>query len=935
MPAMPVSGGRFAALLGRARATSVLSPALLAALLGPIAAGRARAVTEPADVIVYADRVPAATASGAAFVNPFIAPREDPDDSPTRLLVSRASGLRLPRGTGNWGVATWGKYVLVGNYDENAQGVFQDIEDQVVGVFDSETHAFCELDIDPSVRANAGVQWLSVADPAARRTRIYFEGIAAPDGSGGAVFGYIEGDVDNPAPCDPVTGWRVVRFTAGHLNAAGSATDPPCPDGACGFDGLALLDPETVVLGNWMSSRIVVLRVGDGVIAGAWVHALPHWQPPEANGDCYVVRPVSRAAVDPTRDSADLRFTQVFDTSCFADDPAHPQPSTCTPFLGLCPATGEACSEEGCPGYCEQPIFGNYVPCTDVADCRFNLICGQSVDLGSCTTECRQTHPSMVCSGDPSRHCTQDVNCPTGQQCVCNKPWAKPAQEYSFDGHAITATSGFFQAAPDTVMTSLGRYDTLGNLWLSASSGGASPYASVPVLYRRGGPGHRYDATTSTTAMTVVPDQADIGFEGTNMFNLPVDASQVGGAMYLLGRRSLQRALLTVGGWVKDTGFKTSFGIDVLPSGAHACTETRWCEKTFCDDDNPCAVGECVPTETATFPWLKAAVPQGGAPSALWTSASFSATQGTTKNFYVFRIPLATPIPDANSTKLGGEVVRPAIAWSGDRLWMVAEHAGSLMYRVRHNGFWSTWYPFTAPIAAKGGAAVTASSNAVEVFVRGAADSRIYGTLLAAPTCTPGACAWSPWTAVTASPRATADPAVAFQDFAQPTLVIRDSDGAFRYSSRFLGTWSPWTIMGGLKAADAASIAWHPADGSKWVVARDRGSGRIRASRILGDTTYTPWDDVGDGGALTWQGAPAVASNGEQVRVFAAAKQAPAFVHQTIWDGARWGGWRALSSGATAVRQPSAADVHGEINLVTYGAENTAVETSVEGAPPR
>ena len=161
-----------------------------------------------ADIVVYADHQPPPITT-----NPFVA-QEDADDPATNILLEAVPGLYDPLGTITWSIEAWGKYVLLAPYDEAGGGLFANIADQRIGVFDTEKKTFCQLDIDPNAVVNAGVEWLAVATPALRQSRIYFQGFGDP------TFGWIEGDLDNPNPCDPMTGWSIVRFTAADLDAA-------------------------------------------------------------------------------------------------------------------------------------------------------------------------------------------------------------------------------------------------------------------------------------------------------------------------------------------------------------------------------------------------------------------------------------------------------------------------------------------------------------------------------------------------------------------------------------------------------------------------------------------------------------------------------------------------------------------------------------------
>src|SRR5688572_8961751 len=154
----------------RRRPTPLLFAAALLQLTGACRDKRS-------DVVVYGDHVPVIDRQGDPFVDSF-AVREDNNDPLTRVFLKPVPGIKHPKGSSSWGLESWAKYVFLGNYDDKQGGVFQDIEDQRIGVFDSERQTFCQLDLDPSGTPNAGTQWLAVADPKARRTRLFFEGIA-------------------------------------------------------------------------------------------------------------------------------------------------------------------------------------------------------------------------------------------------------------------------------------------------------------------------------------------------------------------------------------------------------------------------------------------------------------------------------------------------------------------------------------------------------------------------------------------------------------------------------------------------------------------------------------------------------------------------------------------------------------------------------------
>src|SRR5262245_42908825 len=249
-----------------------------------------------ADIVVYGDHLPEHTNTGDPFPNPFTA-RSLASDAVTTAAFKEIPGLRHPRGTASWGIAAWAKYVFLGNYDHRGSGAFQHIEDQRIGHYDSERKEFCQLDLDPARSTNAGIEWLSVANPRARRTRVFYEGIATQN-SRAFPFGFVTADLDNADPCDPDAGWVASSkgFLPADLNAAARAAGQPevCSDakpadpadGWCGFDGMAVLhhddatNTDTVEIGNWMNNRIAIVQIdGADQLRVLKVHVLPLWQP--------------------------------------------------------------------------------------------------------------------------------------------------------------------------------------------------------------------------------------------------------------------------------------------------------------------------------------------------------------------------------------------------------------------------------------------------------------------------------------------------------------------------------------------------------------------------------------------------------------------------------------------------------------------------------
>src|SRR5206468_2303586 len=73
---------------------------------------------------------------------------------------------------------------------------------------------------------------------------------------------------------------------------------------------------------------------------------------------------------------------------------------------------------------------------------------------------------------------------------------------------------------------------------------------------------------------------------------------------------------------------------------------------------------------------LKRGLAAGGSPPALWAAPAFKGGNRLPTNAYLVRLPLTTLLPD------NGNAGRGDIAWSGDRMWLVALRDGVLKYRV-------------------------------------------------------------------------------------------------------------------------------------------------------------------------------------------------------------------------------------------------------------
>jgi hypothetical protein len=975
-----------------------------------------------ADIVVYGDHVPAHTNSGDPFPNPFTAQAAS-GDPVTTTVMKEIPGLRHPRGTTSWGVEAWATYVFLGNYDHEGGGVFQTIEDQRIGLYDSERKTFCQLDLDPTRSTNAGVEWLSVANPKSRRTRIFYEGIAT-NGSGGFPFGFVAGDLDNANPCDPATGWVATSrgFHPGDLNAAARAAGQPeaCPDptpddpsdDSCVFDGMTVLshddatNTDTVEIGNWGSNRIIVAQVdGANQLRVLKVDVLPLWQPddgdPQTPNACYTLYPVSRPAVDRTRPPTDLRFLQAFDKICSPGD------SPGCPSKAICPLTNTTCSGDCADAYCTTKFFGSYlrepaagatcngrpVSCSNF---RFDPDPDQPpvcVDLGTSSRACLVVHPRLACTPNDEH---------SASTCTCNAP-PTPVQEFRFDvsTNTLEATSFLFQSAPaDSMNVLAGGYSKTGDVFLSTGVHLANKTWTSRIIHypRRGDGEHDYRDASATLASRdgkIVPatgrpyplkTPGDFGF-----LSLPFAAVEVGSSMYVLNKDTIERDSFGFGQWAHDTQYKVSFGIGApaaalpqeaftcAPQTVTACTQTSdcstgmicnrgWCQPktvTACESDagcpsgqvcpalrcassrKPCAsIGDCVGGERcvsggALGEGSPMNVQLGGAPASLWSSPHSGSALGELPriNAYLTRVPVAVDLPGVHTSQ-----VAPALAWSVnphcatkrcDRVWLFGAPeggaAGALQYRTRDQGLWAaSWSPLPTSVALAGGPAAvyTASSTeftdaTVEVYARRQTDGKLVRTqLTSALDCSTtgrAACQWAPWQAVPGSPVTDTEPTATIASLGNTAVVfvaVKDLAGQIWLAERRAGTWSAWRAIPGLTSDASPSLVFKLDDSEVWLFARERQSGAIRYVRVDGGRA-APWTTAGGAGpVLPWSTAPTAVYTG-RVRLLVGSGTFPAATYQTTFADGAWDGWKTITSGAGTTRRPAAANVAGDLNVVT------------------
>jgi hypothetical protein len=953
---------------------------MTAAVLG-LGSSSVLATNLPADTSVFGKR-PAMFRNG---VTPFPASgsiwqfQQDADDPITRLKFFAVPGLRNGLGRFTWRLASLGKYIVLGNGQTMSIG--GDATDLRVGIFNSETKQYCDLIIDPTLPSQAAQ--IVTANPGARQSRILLApGTGWTAGIGdAAAFGFIAADLDAPDPC----AWPTVMVSAAELNAGLPAADQICPDGVCAFDTLGLLGHDDVpgqpfgrdyvAIGEYFSKRNAVIRVDASGIAVVAAYQTKPFATPGSGGACYAAGaarlPSSDFRQPDTRPVNDWRF--VFSYDAFLKQVySTPPPASCAPAYPYCPkdlaadgAPGAACPTDGACDvpYCAEPFLGSYVPCSADADCH-----PFDTDLGPCQTACLQKSPLYQCrtssDGGSHRQCLsgQATTCPTkGETCTAGigiPTIVGPSQEYRFDKttNTITPMSGmFFSASAATGLVGAsptgGHYASDRSVWVG-TTGARGPDVGVyrahastdscrvdgTTIHVLSGEHCYYDPTNPSTAVVVPPDQV-MGFELTPMLPQEMQTLELGGVMYFADTGSLQYAQNYSGGWftVDDTIYKTAFayGPPYVPisnpsmSGALPA-EPRRCSVSHlgCNATSDCPAGEtCVATVEDGVPLLGQLkfLEAGGSPKSMWVSSGYAQPVPVAQtDVFLERVPLTTS-PPANLSE-----VRPSIAWGGDRLWLVAEHDGELKYRVRDDGVWSTWQSL-APnnITPVGGAAVIANATTVRIYAHDAA-GRVWEKVLSSGTgCAVGSCTWSSWTGLSSTVTTDMDVAATFADGLKYYVVVRNRLNQKISATYWNGSkWVSWFSVGNQTTDAAPAITYHPADFRVWIAIRQPGSPpQVKFIRVQ-NSNADKWNSVGGTPPATWGVAPAIVSDGSAVRVFEHGSAFPQSAWQIANDGSGWSGWRKTLAPSMGTRQPAAAHINGEVEIVTYWS-NTGIQEAL------
>jgi hypothetical protein len=235
---------------------------------------------------------------------------------------------------------------------------------------------------------------------------------------------------------------------------------------------------------------------------------------------------------------------------------------------------------------------------------------------------------------------------------------------------------------------------------------------------------------------------------------------------------------------------------------------------------------------------------------------------------------------------------------------------------VRDDGFWSGWYAL--PAASVGmGPAIIATGSTVEVYAR-ASDRTVMRTQLTSSVqCEPAACTWSAWQALPASPFTDNDVAAAWGGGQKLVAMRRAYDGYVHVTVDSGSGWSPWVKLDDESPIGGApSVTWHAADGKFWIAASRSVLATIHVTQYP-PTGLQTWVSVnGAGTQAPWLTVPAIASDGERIHVYASKSGFPNLYH-AIDNGQGFGGWRMFATRPSSAWQPAAANVNGEVQLVT------------------
>jgi len=211
--------------------------------------------------------------------------------------------------------------------------------------------------------------------------------------------------------------------------------------------------------------------------------------------------------------------------------------------------------------------------------------------------------------------------------------------------------------------------------------------------------------------------------------------------------------------------------------------------------------------------------------------------------------------------------------------------------------------------------------------------------LTSAVTCEPASCTWSAWETLGAPlPTDQGIAAAAGPGTKKLVAMRRAVSGAVFVKYGVAYEWSPWIELPGITTGATPSVTWHAHDEKFWIAAAQTGTGTIQLTSFDGVSGPQPWAQPGGSGdppaavpfsltvpspaTASWLTPPAIVSDGARLHLYDGAQVSNS---QATWwslfhriasdDG--WGDWRPFRTDALAGWQPAAANVDGEITVLT------------------
>jgi hypothetical protein len=101
-------------------------------------------------------------------------------------------------------------------------------------------------------------------------------------------------------------------------------------------------------------------------------------------------------------------------------------------------------------------------------------------------------------------------------------------------------------------------------------------------------------------------------------------------------------------------------------------------------------------------------------------------------------------------------------------------------------------------------------------------------------------------------------------------------------------------------------------------VASDASEGNVTSTRVEGSLGQ-PWYVVGQNSRSGgWASGPEIIYDGYRLRAFVARATFPNNTFQTLLDSSSWSDWRKLPSDGGSTRQPAAALVNDDVDVLTH-----------------